>query len=57
MKIDDRELASILAGLRLLQQTHVLSLSNDIINIMTDGDQLVPLSPAEIDELCERINC
>lgn len=53
---DDRELAAILAGLRLLQgstdaHSHAIEL------VVTDGGRFPRLSAEEIDALCERLNC
>jgi hypothetical protein len=67
---DQRETAAILAGLRLLQNVGspsglyslhdtegwVFGWSEGIDDIWTDGGTLEPLTPDEIDALCERIN-
>lgn len=52
--LSERELATVLAGLRTLQR---FGTSNDILEIATNGGELVPLNLGEIDDLCERINC
>ncbi len=52
--VDRYELATILAGLRLLQQTPALPL--EIEEIATDCNEFTPLDPEQIDALCERIN-
>lgn len=53
--IVDRELASILAGLRLLQRSDRIPL--DIDEIRSDDGYLEPLDIDEVDELCVRLNC
>jgi len=50
-----RELATILAALRYWQREGWAS-SGAEIDISTDGGTLEPLSRAEIDALCERLN-
>ncbi len=55
-QFDDREITSILAGLRLLQSTPFHQLPDDILQIVTDGGILEALSNDEIDDLCEKIN-
>lgn len=53
LALSNRQLASVLAGLRALQRKpHDESLQD----IATDCDTLEPLSNAEIDDLCERLN-
>lgn len=54
-QIDDRELAAILAGLRLLQ---CYSDANrpEIELVATDGGRFPRLDFTEIDTLCERLN-
>lgn len=60
--LDDRELAAVLAGLRMLQLEvkSVADSSNwidqEIHDIYTDADSLVGLDSDEIDSLCERLN-
>lgn len=52
-KLTERELASVLAGLRALQRKpHDESLQD----IATDCGRLEAFSDAEIDALCERLN-
>lgn len=48
------ELATVLAALRMWQRCP--SHPADLNMIATNGDQLMPLTDAEIDELCERLN-
>ena len=64
MKISDRELATVLAALRLWQQADPV-LGGVVIGadqfiameqIATNGGLYEPLTPTEIDALCERIN-
>lgn len=52
IELNDRELASVLGGLRLLQhyQPHWLE------DIRTNCNEFEPLTAQEIDALCERIN-
>ena len=52
--IDRYELATILAGLRLLQQTPALP--PEIEEIATDCHEFTPLNSAQIEDLCERVN-
>lgn len=61
----DRELATVLAALRLWQrgscgttgtQERVLEAAHAELAIASDDERLVPLTAAEIDELCERLN-
>ena len=52
--VDRYELAAILAGLRLLQQTPALP--PEIEEIATDCNEFTPLDGEQIDALCERIN-
>lgn len=55
--LSDRELAAVLAGLRMLEtaaEEHTLD--DDIEDILTNGDAFEPLDPDEIEALCERLN-
>lgn len=53
LALSNRQLASVLAGLRALQRNpHDESLQD----IASDLNQLEPLSDAEIDALCEVLN-
>lgn len=52
VSLNSRELASILAGLRLLQQTVILK--GNIAETLHDAGE--PLDDDEIDTLCERLN-
>jgi len=55
--MDERELGTILAGLRLWQEyLQEKEFSPDHMDIATNIGMFEPLSPDEIDELCERIN-
>lgn len=62
-RFNDRELAAVLAGLRLLQaigpdrtrRRRAIDVEG-IGDVATDGGGLRPLDAAEIDALCERIN-
>lgn len=52
----DRQLASVLAGLRMRQHDLNEGLSNDFDAIATNEGAFDALSPAEIDALCEALN-
>jgi hypothetical protein len=52
--LDVAEVSAILAGLRLLQSTPQVSPA--INAILTNGDEIVPLSLDQIDALCQRLN-
>ena len=52
--IDRYELATILAGLRLLQTTPALP--PEIEEIATDCNEFTSLDSAQIEDLCERVN-
>ena len=57
LSVNHRELATILAGLRLHQnrlQRH--DMAEGINDIATDGGTLEALSVDEVGELCERLN-
>ena len=60
VRIDRRELATILAALRFHQDENLSSgpgiADAHIADIASDGGILVPLSKAEIDALCRRLN-
>ncbi|MFC1805485.1 hypothetical protein ACFL09_00705 [Planctomycetota bacterium] len=60
LPISKRELATILAALRFHQAENLQStdeIADDAIrDIATDSGMLEPLSPDEIDELCEQLN-
>lgn len=51
LSLDDRELAAVLAGLRLYQLY-----GDEMVDIATNLDEFAPLSEDEVDDLCERIN-
>ena len=54
MNLSDRELATVLAALRLWQRSrHPL----DLEEIATDEGSFDCLDTDEIDSLCERVNC
>src|SRR3990167_100724 len=62
---NERELATVLAALRLWQrgacgttgsQALILGAAHAELAIASDDESLVPLTAAEIDELCERLN-
>ena len=64
MELDKRELAAVLAGLRLLQR-HGLHAGGymrktvrleEVFDVLTDCHSHVPLKWSEIDALCERLN-
>lgn len=51
--LDDHELATILAALRLLQEQ---GCPEHLTDIATEGFSLDPMAADEIDDLCERLN-
>ena len=53
-KLQPRQMAAILAGLRILQYT--VAVPQEINEILTNGGTTDPLSLGEIDALCEQIN-
>jgi hypothetical protein len=57
--LTDRELATVLAALRYWQHDLVASLERGEGPIAQDHFDATntPLSPGEIDDLCERLNC
>ena len=55
MKLDKRELATVLAALRFYSECWD-RIGNDINEIASDGGNVEPLYPDEIDALCERLN-
>src|SRR5262245_23443803 len=54
--LNDRELAAVLAGLRLLQDHAHDGYQEAIVEVASDGGKLDPLNASEIDALCERLN-
>ena len=56
MKFTDRELATVLAALRMWQR---LGVARDCPeqDIATDGGNIKPLHDHDIDDLCDRVNC
>jgi len=56
MKLTDRELATMLAALRLFQE-YLFSSDKEIVGKFPHFDEHEPLNPDEIDDLCERLNC
>lgn len=54
LKVDNREFAAILAGLRRIQETEFLD--PDITTIFTNAGEFAGLDNDEIDNLCERLN-
>jgi hypothetical protein len=52
--LTDQELGHVLAALRLHQRQ--IYRSADLEDIATDGGNYAPMSPREIDDLCERLN-
>jgi hypothetical protein len=53
----ERETATILAALRYFQRTGLIGHWLPEDEIANDGGTVIPLTRAEIDTLCERINC
>lgn len=58
MKLNDRELAAVLTGLRMVRDGMLgIPISFEFYSdILTDCERLNPLSPDEVSRLCERIN-
>lgn len=56
IRLSDRELATVLAALRHWQQ-HLADNENEVPVADHFDARTTPLTVAEIDELCERINC
>lgn len=55
--LSDRELAAVLAGLRLLQWALPRTLTTlEVEDVLSDGGRLTPLGVDEIGALCERLN-
>ena len=54
MKLDSRELGTVLAALRFWQS--MTAIDSRFLAIATNGDQQNPLTDDEIDALCERLN-
>jgi hypothetical protein len=61
IELNSRELATILAALRFHQANNLQCgqvIANPLVgDIATDGDTLLALSHAEVEELCQRLNC
>ena len=57
MKLNERETATVLAALRYWQQDLIKNGPENCINEEHFSDMIEPLTPEEIDGLCERINC
>lgn len=55
MKLDNREVAMILAALRYWQREGIMS-SGYEVEVASDSGRWEPLSVGEIDRLCERLN-
>ncbi len=55
--MNDRELATVLAALRVYQRGGAPLLTKDLWNVATNNDAFLPMTPEEIDSLCERLNC
>jgi hypothetical protein len=52
-----RELATVFAALRFYQETlNAGTLPLHLMDVLTNGNELVPLTGSEIDTLCERLN-
>jgi hypothetical protein len=52
-----RETATVLAALRFYQEAlNAGMVPLHLMDVLTNGDELVPLTGSEIDALCERLN-
>lgn len=56
MEFDEREASTILAALRLWQETKNRE-ETDIYDAYSEQGEIKLLDDIEIDDLCERINC
>jgi hypothetical protein len=56
IKLDSRELAHVLAGLRALQTLRYSKHLKLIEGYLITGEGHEPMTDQEIDDLCERIN-
>lgn len=56
MHLHPAHIATLLAGLRLLQVTHPSSLPIDITDVLTDGGNLRRITDLEIDSLATMLN-
>jgi len=56
MKLDEQQLATVLAALRYWQREGLMS-NGDEHDIATEGGRYVELGAEAIDELCEELNC
>lgn len=54
--MNERQLATTLAALRAYQSEIALGRGPSHEDIATDGGRLAPLSPREIDDLCQKLN-
>lgn len=57
LTLDEREFATVLAGLRFWQKSEADTIDPAIEDIASNGGALTPLSASDIDALCERLNC
>lgn len=56
MRLTDRELATVLAALRLWQSQDGGETNSELNAIASNEGQCEPLTEEEIDDLCERLN-
>ena len=56
MKLNNRELATVLAALRLWQRVRKTTPCEDEREIANDGGTIDPLNNVEIDDLCMNLN-
>lgn len=54
--MNERQLATMLAALRAYQSEIALGRGRSNEDIATDGGRFAPLSPREIDDLCQKLN-
>jgi len=61
VQMDRRELATILGALRFHQAENLQGSGQipdqSILDVASDGGTLKPLSHAEVDRLCQKLNC
>lgn len=54
--LSHREVCTVVAGLRFLQSQDETPTPPNVLDVLTDGGNIVAMSDDEIDALCERIN-
>ena len=57
INLEDRELHTVLAALRLWECECLGPIDPALFTIASNDHEVVPLTNPEVDRLCERINC